>query len=244
MADVGSGSAGGRAPLRIEQTRMRQAIGRKMTLSKQTVPHFYVSTEIVMDDVLDLSRRLSAQPDGPRISVTAILVRALTETLLERRAFNATLASEGWISGEAVNIGIAVALEGGLVAPALLDCQDLDLAGTAVALDDLVARTRAGKLRVPEMERATFTLSNLGMYDVSSFTAIVIPPQAAILATGRAIPRAVVVDGAVQVRSVMTATLSADHRVVDGAEAAVFLGSFKTRLGQLARASGEPAGPA
>jgi pyruvate dehydrogenase E2 component (dihydrolipoamide acetyltransferase) len=244
MADGDTGSAEAKAPRRIEQTRMRQAVGRQMTLSKQTVPHFYVSTEIVMDDVLDLSRRLSAEPGAPRISVTAILVRALTETLLERPAFNATLTADGWVSGAAVNLGIAIALEGGLVAPALLGCQDLDLAGTAAALDDLVARTRAGKLRAPEMGSATFTLSNLGMYDVTSFAAIVIPPQAAILATGRAIPRPVVVDGTVQVRSVMTATLSADHRVVDGAEAAVFLGDLKNRLGQLARASGKPVGPA
>lgn len=235
MAEEGTGAGESPAPRRIEQTKMRLAVGRQMALSKQTVPHFYVSTEIVMDDVLELTRRLSSLPGMPRISVTAVLVRALAEILLEKPSFNATLTPEGWVVGDAVNVGIAIALEGGLVAPALLDCQDLDLAGTAQALDDLVTRTRAGKLRVPEMGSATFTLSNLGMYDVSSFAAIVIPPQAAILATGRAIPRPVVVDGAVTVRSVMTATLSADHRVVDGAEAAVFLGAFKSRLTQLAR---------
>jgi pyruvate dehydrogenase E2 component (dihydrolipoamide acetyltransferase) len=235
MAEDASRAGGGRAPRRIEQSRMRQAVGRQMSLSKQTVPHFYVSTEIVMDEVLELSRRLSAQPEMPRISVTSILVRALSETLLERPAFNATLTTEGWVAGDAVNVGIAIALEGGLVAPALLGCQDLDLARTAAALDDLVARTRSGKLRAPEMGSATFTLSNLGMFDVSSFAAIVIPPQAAILATGRAIPRPVVLDGAVAVRSVMTATLSADHRVVDGAEAAQFLGEFRSRLLALAR---------
>ena len=240
MAEERSGADEPPAPRRIDQTKMRLAVGRQMTLSKQTVPHFYVSTEIVMDDVLELTRRLSSRPGMPRISVTAVLVRALTETLREKPTFNATLTPEGWVVGETVNVGIAIALDGGLVAPAVLGCQDLDLAGTAVALDDLVTRTRAGKLRVPEMGSATFTLSNLGMYDVSSFAAIVIPPQAAILATGRAIPRPVVVDGTIQVRSGMTATLSADHRVVDGAEAAVFLGAFKSRLEQLARETGTP----
>jgi pyruvate dehydrogenase E2 component (dihydrolipoamide acetyltransferase) len=222
-------------PRRIEQSKMRLAVGRQMASSKQTVPHFYVSTEIVMDDVLDLARRMSAIPGGPRISVTACLVRALTATLLEMPVFNSTLTADGYEVGDRVNIGIAVALEGGLVAPSLLDCQSLDLTQTAVALDDLVARARAGRLRAPEMGSATFTLSNLGMYDVSSFSAIVIPPQVAILAVGRAIPRPVVVDGTVAIRSVMTATLSSDHRIVDGAEAARFLGEFKSRIDLLVR---------
>ena len=125
-------------------------------------------------------------------------------------------------------------LPAGLLAPALLDCQGLDLTQTAQALDDLIARARAGRLRAPEMGSATFTLSNLGMYDVSSFSAIVIPPQVAILAVGRAIPRPVVVDGTIEIRSVMTATLSSDHRLVDGAEAARFLGEFKSHLHTLA----------
>jgi pyruvate dehydrogenase E2 component (dihydrolipoamide acetyltransferase) len=235
MADQQSASGEGQAPRRIEQSKMRLAVGRQMALSKQSVPHFYVSTEIVMDGVLDLARRLSARPDVPRVSVTAFLVRALTETLIELPAFNATLTPDGYVMGDSVNIGIAIALDGGLVAPSLLDCQKLDLLQAAVALDDLVSRARAGRLRVPEMGSATFTLSNLGMYEVSSFSAIVIPPQVAILATGRAIERPVVVDGAVEIRSVMTATLSADHRAVDGAEAARFLGALKRHLDDLVR---------
>jgi pyruvate dehydrogenase E2 component (dihydrolipoamide acetyltransferase) len=213
---------------------MRLAVGRQMTTSKQTVPHFYVSTEIVMDEVLELARRLSSAPGAPRVSVTACLVRALTETLLEFPSFNSTLTADGYVVGESVNIGIAIALEAGLLAPALLDCQGLDLVRTAEALDDLVARARAGRLRAQEMGSATFTLSNLGMYDVTSFSAIVIPPQVAILAIGRAIPRPVVVERAIEIRSVITATLSSDHRIVDGAEAARFLGEFKSRLGALA----------
>jgi len=129
-----------------------------------------------------------------------------------------------------VNMGIAIALEDGLLAPALLDCQALDLRQTALALDDLVARAHAGRLRASEMGTATFTLSNLGMFDVTSFAAIVIPPQVAILATGRAVRRPVVVGDTIAVRSVMTATVSADHRAVDGAEAARFLAALKGRL--------------
>ncbi len=214
---------------------MRLAVGRQMATSKQTVPHFYVSTEIVMDSVLDLARRMSVAPAAPRVSVTACLVRALTQALVAMPALNATLTPDGYVAGESVNVGIAIALEGGLLAPAMLDCQDMDLIQTAAALDDLVARARNGRLRAPEMGSSTFTLSNLGMFDVTTFSAIVIPPQVAILAVGRAVPRPIVVEGAVEIRSVMTATLSADHRLIDGADAARFLGEFKSRLNDLAR---------
>jgi pyruvate dehydrogenase E2 component (dihydrolipoamide acetyltransferase) len=237
MTDENSESTSAPAPRRIEQSKMRLAVGRQMTASKQTVPHFYVSTEMVMDDVLALTRRLSAVPGAPRVSVSACLVRALTETLLKHPAFNATLTPAGYVVGEVVNVGVAIALDGGLLAPALLDCEKLDLQQTAVALDDLVARARGGRLRAPEMGSATFTLSNLGMYDVTAFSAIVIPPQVAILAVGRASPRAIVVDGNIVVRAVMTATLSSDHRLIDGAEAAAFLGAFKSQLDLLVRDS-------
>jgi pyruvate dehydrogenase E2 component (dihydrolipoamide acetyltransferase) len=237
VTDQSSESESASTPRPIEQSKMRLAVGRQMAASKQTVPHFYVSTEIVMDGVLALARRLSSAPGAPRVSVSACLVRALTETLLELPAFNATLTPAGYAVGEAVNVGVAVALDGGLLAPALLNCEKLDLRQTAVALDDLVARARAGRLRAPEMGSATFTLSNLGMYDVTAFSAIVIPPQVAILAVGRANPRPIVVDGNIVVRSVMTATLSSDHRLVDGAEAAAFLGAFKAQLDLMVRES-------
>jgi pyruvate dehydrogenase E2 component (dihydrolipoamide acetyltransferase) len=236
MTDPRSEQPAEPAVRRIEQSKMRLAVGRQMASSKQTVPHFYVSTDVVMDDVLALARRLSAIPGGPRVSVTACLVRALTEALIQQPVFNAVLTPDGYVYRDAVNLGIAIALEGGLLAPALLDCQDMDIPATAVALDDLVARAKAGRLRAPEMGSATFTLSNLGMYDVTSFSAIVIPPQVAILAVGRALPRPVVIDGAVEVRSVMTATLSSDHRLIDGAEAARFLEVFKARLAGLTAA--------
>jgi pyruvate dehydrogenase E2 component (dihydrolipoamide acetyltransferase) len=237
MTDQKSESPSAPTPRPVEQSKMRLAVARQMTASKQTVPHFYVSTEIVMDDVLALARRLSSAPGALRVSVSACLVRALTETLLRLPAFNTTLTPAGYVVGESVNIGVAVALDGGLVAPALLNCEKLDLQQTAIALDDLVARAHFGRLRAPEMGSATFTLSNLGMYDVTAFSAIVIPPQVAILAVGRASARPVVVDGNIVVRSVMTATLSSDHRLVDGAEAAAFLGTFKAQLDLMVRDS-------
>ena len=131
---------------------------------------------------------------------------------------------------DAINIGVAIALDDGLIAPALLDCRDRGIADLAAGLGDLVTRTRAGKLRAPEIGEGTFTLSNLGMFDVTAFTAIITPPQVAILATARTVERPVVRDGEVVIRRVMTATLSSDHRVVDGVGAAGFLGTLKTLI--------------
>ncbi len=151
-------------------------------------------------------------------------------TLAEHPAFNAVWAGDVIEQVDAINIGVAIALDDGLIAPALLDCRDRGVADLAAGLGDLVARTRAGKLRAPEIGEGTFTLSNLGMFDVSAFTAIVTPPQVAILATAKTIERPVVVDGEVVIRRMMTATLSSDHRVVDGVGAARFLGTLKGRI--------------
>ncbi|CAN5551362.1 hypothetical protein BH20CHL6_BH20CHL6_07160 [soil metagenome] len=219
----------GRHP--VIPTAMRAAIARRMVESKARAPHFYVSTEIDMDAAAAAVGRLNAgrEPDA-RVTVTALLVRALALTLAEHRAFNATWNGDTLELVDGINIGVAIAVEDGLIAPAILDAADLDVPATATALRELVGRARAGRLRAAEFSSGTFTLSNLGMFDVSGFTAIVTPPQVAILATGKTEPRAVVRDGEIVVRSTMTATLSSDHRAVDGAAAARFLGDLKRRL--------------
>lgn len=210
--------------LRVEQpTRMRAAIARRMSASKREAPHFYVTTEIALDEAEALRASLD-------VRVTALLARACTLALRENPRLNALWTEDGLAVADDVNLGIAVALEDGLVAPALLRADALDLHETAAALDDLVARARASKLRPAELGEATFTLSNLGMFDVTSFTAILNPPQVGILATGRVLRRPRFVDGELRERAVLNATLSADHRAVDGAEAARFLESFKDLL--------------
>jgi pyruvate dehydrogenase E2 component (dihydrolipoamide acetyltransferase) len=207
---------------------MRRAIARRMTESKQHVPHFYLSTEIEMDGLLAAVDRTNAgRAREDRVTVTAFLLRAVALTLAEHPAFNATWNGDVIERVDAINIGVAIALDDGLIAPALLDCRDRGVADLAAGLADLVARTRAGKLRAAEIGEGTFTLSNLGMFEVTAFTAIVTPPQVAILATARTVERAVVRDGEIVVRRVMTATLSSDHRVVDGVGAAGFLGTLK-----------------
>jgi pyruvate dehydrogenase E2 component (dihydrolipoamide acetyltransferase) len=215
----------------VMPTPMRQAIARRMTASKAEAPHFYVSTDVDMTAATAALEALNAgRPAESRISQTAVLVVALARALAEEPAFNARWVEAGLEEWTAINISVAVAVDGGLIAPALLDCAGRDLESVAEALRDLAARARSGGLRSRELTDGTFTLSNLGMFDVGAFTAIVNPPQVAILATGRTAPRPAVVDGSVVARPIMTATLSADHRAVDGAGAASFVGRVKRLL--------------
>jgi pyruvate dehydrogenase E2 component (dihydrolipoamide acetyltransferase) len=212
----------------VAPTRMRKAIARTMAASKREIPHFYVSADIAMDPLLATARELNTSRDGgPKITVTALLLHRLAATLVAHPAFNAVATEEGFVQVDAVNIGVAIALDDGVIAPAILGCQALDPAALAGRLEDLVGRARSGRLRPDELSGPTFTLSNLGAYPVSSFGAIVPPPQVAILATGRAEQRAVVVDGVVVPRTMLTATISADHRAVDGAAAGAFLATLK-----------------
>ena len=210
---------------------MRTAISRRMVESKSKAPHFYVSTDIEMDAVVVANEALNAGRTGDdRVTLTAWLVRALAQSLAAYPALNAVWEGEALERSTPINIGIAIAIPDGLVAPALLDCGAKDLATISTELRDLVARTKIGKLRPAEFTEQTFTLSNLGSFPVTQFTAIVTPPQVAILATGRSESRAVVRDGVVVARTMLTATLSADHRAVDGALVAAFLGDLKSRL--------------
>lgn len=230
----------GRHP--VTASPMRRAIARRMTESKQHAPHFYLSTEIEMDELLaEVDRVNEARSREERLTVTAFLARAVALTLAEHQAFNAVWNGDVVERVDDINLGVAIALEDGLIAPALLDCRDRSVEDLASALQDLVARTRSGKLRAAEIGDGTFTLSNLGMFDVTAFTAIITPPQVAILATARTMERAVRRDGELAFRQVMTATLSSDHRVVDGVGAARFLATLKTVLESPDRLTGAAA---
>jgi pyruvate dehydrogenase E2 component (dihydrolipoamide acetyltransferase) len=220
----------GRTPVTFD--RMRQAIARRMVQSKQSAPHFYVSRDLEMDAAMDA---LGAFNDGrareARATVTALLLKAIASTLTAFPAFNAVWNGETLERVDAVNLGVAIDLgDAGLIAPALLDCAAKPVDQLGAELRDLVARAKIGKLRAPEIAEGTFTLSNLGGLGVTSFTAIITPPQVAILATGATEPRAVVRDGQVVIRRMMSATLSSDHRAVDGAGAARLLGDLQQRL--------------
>lgn len=237
--------ADGRHPVTF--SRMREAIARRMVQSKTQAPHFYVSRELGMDAALDALAALNAdRPKEQRASVTALLLRAMASALGAAPAFNAVWEGETLVQVDAINLGVAVDLgEGGLIAPALLDCGSKSVDQLGAELRDLAERARAGKLRAPEIAEGTFTLTNLGMFGVSSFTAIITPPQVATLATGATEARAVVRDGEVVIRRMMTATLSADHRAVDGAGAARLLADLQARLDDAASwVAADPAPPA
>lgn len=221
---------------------MRRAIARRMVESKGRAPHFYLSTDVEMDALMATAERFnSGRAKEARLSVTAFLIRAVALTLAEHPMFNAVWNEDVVEQADSINVGVAIALDDGLIAPALIDCRDRSVEDLATALGDLVARTRIGKLRAPEINDGTFTLSNLGMFEVSAFTAIITPPQVAILATARTEARAVVRDDGVVIRRMMTATLSSDHRVVDGVGAARFLETLKGLVEAPAAWTGEGA---
>jgi pyruvate dehydrogenase E2 component (dihydrolipoamide acetyltransferase) len=215
----------------VVMTPMRAAIARRMQASKQEVPHFYVSTELRMDAAVEAAAALNRDGGGrARVGLSALLVHACALALRGHPGFNAVWTSDGLALAEQVNVSVAVALDAGLVAPAVLDADRLDVRDTAVALSDLVDRARLGKLRGAEITDGTFTVSNLGMFDVSAFAAIVTPPQVAVLATGKVEQRPVWRDGAFVPAAVMSATLSSDHRALDGADAARFLATLQELL--------------
>jgi len=207
----------------VPLTPMRATIARRMPLAKAPVPHFYLTVEVAMDRAWELREALNALEDQPKVSVNDLVIRACALALLKHPGVNASFQGETIRVHRRVHIGIAVALEDGLITPVLHDCHAKSLLQIAAEAHDLVERARARKLRAQELAGATFSISNLGMFDVTEFSAIINPPEGAILAVG-AVRRVPVVEGdGVRVGRRMTVTLSCDHRVMDGAMGARFL---------------------
>jgi len=211
-------------------TPMRAAIAKRMPLAKAPVPHFYLTTEIAMDRAWELREELNALEGQPKISVTDMLVRACAMTLLQHPGVNASFQGDSIRVYHRAHIGLAVALDDGLITPVLRDAQDKSLARIATEGRDLVERARARKLRANELSGATFSISNLGMFDVAEFSAIINPPEGAIIAVGAVRRVPVVDDQGLGVGRRMSMTLSCDHRVMDGAMGARFLQDLKRLL--------------
>jgi len=211
-------------------SKMRQAIGKTMAYSKSTIPHFYLSIEIDMTDA-EIWRKNLAETDGIKLSVTDLFVKATADALTQYPALNASLNGDSAIIiHDTVNIGLAVGTADGLVVPVIPNAQKTFLTDLAKERMQRVEEARQGKLRGDT--NATFTISNLGMYGITSFTAIVNPPEAAILAVGAAIPRVIPINDAmtIGIRQIGEVTLSADHRIVDGVVSAQFLQALKENL--------------
>jgi pyruvate dehydrogenase E2 component (dihydrolipoamide acetyltransferase) len=210
--------------------QVRAAIARRMPLSKAPVPHFYVSSEVAMDRAWTLREELNALEGGPRISVNDFVIRACALALLAHPGVNASFQGESIRVFHRAHIGIAVALDDGLITPVLRDVHARSLAQIAVDARDLAERARQRKLRAPELSGATFSISNLGMFEVTEFSAIINPPEGAILAVGAVRRMPVVTDEGLGVGRRMMLTLSCDHRVMDGAMGARFLQDVKRLL--------------
>jgi pyruvate dehydrogenase E2 component (dihydrolipoamide acetyltransferase) len=219
---------------------MRRAIARRLTESKATVPHFYLAAEPVVDELLALRRRVNEAPvnearapggAGPaKVSVNDFVIAAAAAAFGDVPEANVTWSEEGMVTYRSVDISIAVATEGGLVTPVLRGVEGMKLSAIARESAALAARARDRKLRQHELEGGTFTVSNLGMYGTTEFSAIINPPQSGIIAVGTARQQPVVAGGAVVPATVMRCTLSVDHRAIDGALAARWLAAFTARL--------------
>lgn len=220
-------------PFREERlNNMRKTIAKRLTESKTTVPHFYLTIECELDDLLAKRKELNAKlaDSGVKLSVNDFIIRASGLALKKVPAANVQYAGDKMYWYERADISMAVAIDGGLVTPVIRGADQMGLADIAKASKKLATKARDGKLMPEDYAGGTFSISNLGMFGIKEFSAVINPPQGAILAVGAGEQRPVVKDGALSVATVMSCTLSCDHRAIDGAVGAEFLKAFKGYL--------------
>ena len=211
---------------------MRQAIARRMSLSKLTAPHYYVTVDIDMTRAVQMRAEINEELESEsRVSVNDLIIKAVAMTLRSHSHFNVTVQAEGIIPNATIDVSIAIAMDGGgLIAPAMPDIGDDSLIEIAERSRDLAMRARDGRLRSNEISGIGFAVSNLGMYQVKDFVAIITPPNAGAIAVGSVLSTPVARDGQVVIADMMSATLSADHRATDGAEGARFMNEARRLL--------------
>jgi pyruvate dehydrogenase E2 component (dihydrolipoamide acetyltransferase) len=215
----------------VAMSKMRQTIARRMAQSKREAPHYYVTVDIDMTEAERTRHQINDAYHGElHVSVNDLIVKASAIALARHPMFNTWFVDGAVEQHEAINICIAIALDDGLIAPAILDCGRKSLADISLASRDLAQRAKSGALKPEEYTGGTFTISNLGPYDVETLIAIIQPPQSAILGVGSVREAAVVRDGQVVAGQLMKAALSADHRVTDGAQGAQFLNDIRRLL--------------
>ena len=228
--DETSGTATLTSGQRVPLSPMRRIVGERMTRSKQSAPHFYLSMDIDMGAVGNLRSQWKRRGSGDVPSINDFILHACARALKDFPSVNSSFTEQGINQHADINLGMAVALEEGLVVPVIRSADRLGLAALAAQSRELVDKAQKKKLFPLDYDGGTFTVSNLGMLGVDSFVAIINPPQCAILAVGRVAPRVIAEEGMFAIKPVMAATLSADHRVVDGAIAARFLKQVKEHL--------------
>jgi pyruvate dehydrogenase E2 component (dihydrolipoamide acetyltransferase) len=221
----------GAAPFRdVPMTAMRATIARRLVTSIGPVPHFFLTTEIEMDRAAELRRQLNELDPENKISINDLIIKIAAVALMRHPAVNSSFQEKSVRHYERADIGVAVAVEDGLITPVVRGANEKSIGQIAREVRDLAARARERKLKPEEYTGATFSISNLGMFGIDEFTAVINPPEAAILAVGAMTPKPVVLDGQVVVRQLMRVTMSCDHRVVDGATGAQFLQTLKKFL--------------
>ena len=223
----------GEAPYElVAHTNMRKVIAERLTLSKQTVPHFYLTMDMEIDRLLDARRQINeGRGEGEvKISINDFVILAAGRALAQVPAANAGWTDDGLKRFSRADISVAVAIEGGLITPVVRGADLKSLAQISAEMKELGSRAHAGKLLPEDYQGGTFSISNMGMYGVREFAAVINPPQACILAVGAGEQRPVVRDGELELATVMSCTLSVDHRAVDGAIGAEFLGAFKNNI--------------
>jgi pyruvate dehydrogenase E2 component (dihydrolipoamide acetyltransferase) len=214
-------------PYKLEPlSGMRKTIARRLTESKQTVPHFYLTIDTEIDELLSLRKRLNDKTDA-KISVNDFVIRAVALALKKVPTANASFDESGMLYYEHADISVAVATPNGLITPIIKAAEGKGLTQIAGEMKDLAARARDGKLKPEEYQGGTFSISNLGMFGIKQFEAVINPPQGCILAIGAGEQRPIVKNGQIVPATIMTCTLSVDHRAVDGAVGAQFLQAFK-----------------
>lgn len=213
-------------------SRVQSLIGRRLTESKQTIPHFYVSSEVDVTDLLAMRQtfNVSAGEGGIKVSVNDLIVKACALALEKFPEVNSSIQGDQFLRHKQINIGIAVNVPGALVVPVIRDANIKGVRSIAREAKALIEKARANKLSTTDLEGGTFSVSNLGMMDASNFIAVINPPQAAILAVAAARKQFVPIDGQPVIRDLMTLTMSADHRIIYGATAARFLQEVKRLL--------------
>ena len=219
---------------RVPHTSIRKVIARRMLESKQTVPHFYLTVDLEIDALLAARQAINAvaEKKGTKVSVNDMVIKACAKALRDHPECNASWTEDEMIQYGAVDISVAVATDRGLITPIVRNADMKGLAQIASEMKDLAARAKVGKLKLDEFQGGGFTISNLGMFGINSFSAIINPPQAMILAVGMGEERAVVRKGQVVVRNMMSCTLAVDHRVVDGAMGAQYLQTLRAYVEQ------------
>jgi len=216
----------------VKVSNMRKVIAQRLTESKQNVPHFYLTVECEIDELLNFRKQINKSlPESERISVNDLIIKAISVALKKVPDANASWIEGGYVRRyQHADVSVAVAVEGGLVTPIVRGAELKSILEISREMKELISKARAGKLKPQEFQGGTFSLSNLGMYGIKNFSAVINPPQGCILAVGAGEELPIVRDGKVEIATIMGCTLSVDHRVVDGAVGAEFLKVFKNLI--------------